>query len=146
QHMDGAASATTNATIWEAAGNVAVSAAALGNGGTAIATDDSTIDVQSTQLSHGDASAEVRFRGAYSANTATSASASGNTAAISLDDSGLRLFSEQESTGSTRASIEADHGGAGQAVSGAIASANNMSDGARDGLRSEEHTSELQSR
>ena len=129
QHMDGDASATADATVWDAEGNVATASAAVGNGQTAVVTD-SNADIQSTQLAHGDAHAETAFRGAYSANASTSATASGNVSAVSAAYSELRLRSEQESTGSISATINADHGVvADTVVSGAVASANNISVG-----------------
>lgn len=129
QHMDGNTSASADATVWDAEGNVAAASAAVGNGSTAsLRNSDANID--STQLAHGDATVETVFTGAYSANASSSASASGNVSAVSADHSELRLFSDQESTGSVSAAVHADHGVvADTVVSAAIASANNVSAG-----------------
>jgi hypothetical protein len=129
QHMDGDTTARTDATVWNAGGTVAVTSAAVGNGGTA-ELRGSNVDINSTQLAHGDANASVNFTGGNAGHAATSASASGNVAAVSAQDSEVRFISNQESTGSTSAVIEADHGAVGgQVVSGAIASANNLTVG-----------------
>lgn len=129
QHMDGDTSAAADAVIWTASGNVAITSAAVANGGTA-SVSNSDVAITSAQMSHGDASATTRFTGASAANAGTSASASGNVGAVSAQNSEVRLLSEQESTGSISASVEADHCCvSGQAVSGAIASANNLSVG-----------------
>ena len=129
QHMDGAANANADATVWHAEGNVAITSAAVGNGTTAT-TENGDLDFSSGQASHNDASATVTFRGAESVNGATSASASGNVAAVSADHGQARAIVVQESTGNVSAVSEADHGVvAHQAVSAAIASANNLSVG-----------------
>ncbi|MGD9968792.1 MAG: holdfast anchor protein HfaD [Hyphomonadaceae bacterium] len=129
QHMDGDTSAAADATVRTATGNIAVTTAAVSNGGTAeIEGGSSRIDAG--QIAHGDASAATNFAGAASANTGLSASASSNTAAVSLENANLRLLLDQESTGSLNAEISGDIGvAAGQAVSGAIASANNLTVG-----------------
>ena len=129
QHMDGDATATADATVWHANGNVAASSAAVGNGGTA-ELSNSDVEIDSTQLAHGDSRAVTRFTGGDAENAATSASASGNVAAVSAEYSALRVLADQESTRSVSALVEADHCCiAGQVASGAIASANNMSIG-----------------
>lgn len=129
QHMDGDTSAEANATIWTATGNVAITSAAVSNGGTATIADGSS-DIDAQQLGHGDANATVTLRNGYSLNAATSASASNNTAAVSAQDAALRLLMNQESVGSVNASTEMDVDIVeDQAVSGAIASANNLSVG-----------------
>lgn len=129
QHMDGDANAHTEATVWNAGGTVAVTSAAVGNGGTADLRN-SNVEINSTQLAHGDANASVSFTGGNAMDAATSASASGNVAAVSAENSEMRFISEQESTGSISATIEADHGIVGrQVVSGAVASANNLTVG-----------------
>ncbi len=129
QHMDGDANAHTEATVWNAGGTVAVTSAAVGNGGTADLRG-SNVEINSTQLAHGDANASVNFTGGNAQDAATSASASGNVAAVSAQDSEIRFISNQESTGSTSAIINADHGAVGgQVVSGAVASANNLTVG-----------------
>lgn len=129
QHMDGDTSAEANATIWTATGNVANTAAAVSNGGTATIADGSS-DIDAQQLGHGDANATVTLRNGYSLNAATSASASNNTAAVSAQNAELRLLMNQESVGSVNASTEMDVDIVeDQAVSGAIASANNLSVG-----------------
>jgi hypothetical protein len=129
QHMDGATSADANATVWTATGNVAITSAAVANGGTAVITNGSS-EIDAEQLGHGDANANVTLRSSYSYNAATSASASSNTAAVSAEDAELRLLMNQESTGSVNASAEMDADIVeDQAVSGAIASANNLSVG-----------------
>jgi len=129
QHMDGDTTATTEATVWDADSNVAVASAAVANGATGVVVD-SEVDVYSTQLAHGDASATTRFTGGDAENASTSASASGNVTALSAEYSDLRVIADQESTGSISANVEADHCCvAGQVVSGAVASANNMSIG-----------------
>ena len=129
QHMDGDTSAEANATIWAATGNVAITAAAVSNGGTATIADGSS-DIDAQQLGHGDANATVTLRNGYSLNAATSASASNNTAAVSAQNAELRLLMNQESVGSVNASTEMDVDIVeDQAVSGAIASANNLSVG-----------------
>lgn len=129
QHMDGDTSAEANATVWTATGNVAITSAAVSNGGTATIADGSS-DVDVEQLGHGDANATVTLRNGYSLNAATSASASNNTAAVSAQNAELRLLMNQESVGSVNASTEMDVDIVeDQAVSGAIASANNLSVG-----------------
>lgn len=129
QHMDGDTSAEANATIWTATGNVAITSAAVSNGGTATIADGSS-DIDAQQLGHGDANATVTLRNGYSLNAATSASASNNTAAVSVQNAELRLLMNQESVGSVNASTEMDVDIVeDQAVSGAIASANNLSVG-----------------
>jgi len=129
QHMDGDTSAEANATVWTATGNVAITSAAVSNGGTATIADGSS-DVDAEQLGHGDANATATLRNGYSLNAATSASASNNTAAVSAQNAELRLLMNQESVGSVNASTEMDADIVeDQAVSGAIASANNLSVG-----------------
>jgi len=129
QHMDGDTNADADATVWSAYGNVAITSAAVANGGTA-EVSNSTVDINSSQLAHGDANAATNFTGGYAGNAGTSASASGNVAAVSAQESEVRFLAEQESTGSISATVEADHGSvAYQVVSGAIASANNLTVG-----------------
>lgn len=129
QHMDGATSADANATVWTATGNVAITSAAVANGGTATIVNGSS-NIEAEQLGHGDADATVTLRNGYSYNAATSASASSNTAAVSAQDAELRLLMNQESTGNVNASAEMDADIVeDQAVSGVIASANNLSVG-----------------
>jgi len=129
QHMDGDTNAEADATVWSAHGNVAITSAAVANGGTA-EVSNSTVDINSSQLAHGDANATTNFTGGYASSAGTSASASGNVAAVSAQESEVRFIAEQESTGSVSANVEADHGiVAYQAVSGAIASANNLTVG-----------------
>jgi hypothetical protein len=129
QHMDGAANANADATVWHADGNVAITSAAVGNGTTAT-TENGDLDLWSGQASHNDANATTTFTGADSMNAGTSASASGNVAAVSADHGQARAIVLQESTGNVSAVSEADHGVvADQAVSAAIASANNLSVG-----------------
>ncbi len=65
---------------------------------------------------------------AMSGDAAASASASGNVAALSAENAHISATARQESTGAVTASTEADHWFVGgQAVSAAIASANNIS-------------------
>jgi hypothetical protein len=129
QHMDGDTSATANATVWTASGNIAITSAAVSNGGTAEITNGES-EIEAEQLAHGDATAATNFTGAHAANTGLSASASNNTAAVSTQNAELRLLMDQESTGSVSADVSADMGVVDdQAVSGAIASANNLSVG-----------------
>jgi hypothetical protein len=129
QHMDGDTNAGANATVWTATGNVAITSAAVANGATTtIANGSSGIDAE--QLGHGDANAAVTLRNGYSYNAAVSASASSNTAAVSAENAELRLLMTQESTGNVNASAEMDADIVeDQAVSGVIASANNLSVG-----------------
>lgn len=127
QHMDGDTSADANATVWTAEGNVAITSAAVANGGTAVISGGSST-IEAEQLGHGDASANTTLRNGYSYNAAISASASSNTAAVSTENAELRLLMDQESTGAVAAAAEADVDIVeDQAVSGAIASANNLS-------------------
>jgi hypothetical protein len=129
QHMDGSAVALTDATVWDANGNIVATSAAVANGATADMRG-ATADIVTSQLAHGDASANTALVGGYALNGASSASASGNVGGLSTDHSDLRLLSDQEATGSVAASINADHDVvADQAVAGAIASANNLSVG-----------------
>lgn len=129
QHMDGDTSAEANATVWTATGNVAITSAAVSNGGTANVSGGSS-DIDAEQLGHGDANATVTLRNGYSLNAATSSSASNNTAAVSAQNAELRLVMNQQSAGSVNASTEMDADIVeDQAVSGAIASANNLSVG-----------------
>jgi hypothetical protein len=129
QHMDGDANATTDATVWHADGTVAVNATALGNGVTSNAVNGDQ-DLRSEQLAHGDANADARFTGGDAGDAATSATASGNVAAVSQQYGQARVIADQESTGSISASVEADHCCvAGQAVAAGLASANNLTIG-----------------
>ncbi len=129
QHMDGETTANADATVWTATGNVAITTAAVSNGGTATITNGaSTINAE--QLGHADANASTYLRNGYASNAATSASASNNTAAVSAQNAEVRVLMDQQSTGSVNASAEMDAGIVeGQAVSGTIASANNLSIG-----------------
>ncbi|GAN00003.1 phage tail fiber protein [alpha proteobacterium U9-1i] len=127
QHMDGNASATADVVAWNSAGVVTVASAAVANGATATA-QGGEISVSSNQLAHGDSSAATRLTSGTSAHASSSAAASGNVAALSAENADIRAVANQESTGRTSATSEADHccvGG--QAVSAAIASANNIS-------------------
>lgn len=127
QHMDGDANATADAVVWNADGVVTVTSAAIANGATAVARDGG-IEIDSTQFAHGDANATTRLVTGNSSDAASSASASGNVAALSAENANIRAFARQESTGSVTATTEADHCCVGaQAVSAAIASANNIS-------------------
>lgn len=129
QHMDGATNADANATVWTATGNVAITSAAVSNGGVA-AINGGSSDIDAEQTGHGDANATVTLRNGYSYNAATSASASTNTAAVSAQNAELRMLMNQESSGSVNASAQMDADIVeDQAVSGAIASANNLSIG-----------------
>lgn len=129
QHMDGDTTAEANATVWTATGNVAITSAAVSNGGTAVI-EDGSVEIDAEQLGHGDANATTTLRSGYANNAATSASASNNTAAVSAGNAELRLLMNQESVGSVNASSEVDADIVeDQAVSGAIASANNLSVG-----------------
>jgi len=128
QHMDGDATAHTEADIGAAYGTVNLTSAAIANGATADLSD-SNVEINSSQLAHGDASASVNHLGGVAGAAATSASASGNVTSISAQNSELRLLSEQESTGSISAAVTSDQYISGQAISGAIASANNFTVG-----------------
>ncbi len=129
QHMDGDTSASVDATVWHARGAIALNATALGNGGTSEAYGVNQ-DIRSEQLAHGDVDAAVRFTGSNAGDAGTSATASGNTGAISQEYGQTRFVGAQDSAGSISASVEADHCCvSGQVVSGAIASANNLSFG-----------------
>jgi hypothetical protein len=129
QHMNGETTAQANATVWTATGNVAITSAAVSNGGTATIVNGSS-EIDAEQLGHGDANATVTLRNGYSYNAATSAAASNNTAAVSAENAEVRLLMNQESTGSVNASAEMDADIVeDQAVSAAIASANNLSVG-----------------
>jgi hypothetical protein len=129
QHMDGDANATANATVWNASGAVAITSAAVSNGGTAT-TENGDVDVTASQLAHGDANVTTNFIGGYAGDAGTSASASNNVAAVSAVNGGARLILDQEGTGSVSATVDADHDFvAGQAVSGSIAGANNLTMG-----------------
>lgn len=129
QHMDGDASATADAIVWDAEGNIAVSSAAVGNGATAALTN-SDVEISSAQRANGDAHAATTFTGGYAANAGASASSSGNVGAISVENTTLRMFSDQRSDGAISATVDAEHCCvAGQVVSGAVASANNLSVG-----------------
>lgn len=129
QHMDGDTTADANATVWTATGNVAITSAAVSNGGTAVIENGSS-EIDAEQLGHGDANANATLRSGYAYNAATSAAASNNTAAVSAGNAELRLLMNQESVGSVNASSEMDADIVeDQAVSGAIASANNLSVG-----------------
>jgi hypothetical protein len=129
QHMDGATSATTDATVWSASGNIAVTSAAVSNGGTA-AISNGASNIEAEQLGHGDANATATLTNGYAAHAGISASSSNNVAAVSAQNAELRLLMDQESTGSVSANSTTDLGVIeGQAVSGAIASANNLTVG-----------------
>jgi len=129
QHMDGDASASVDATVWHARGAIALNATAMANGGTSEAYGVDQ-DIRSEQLAHGNVDASVHFTGGDAGDAGTSATASGNTGAISQENGQTRFIGSQDSTGSISASVEADHCCvAGQVVSGAIASANNLSFG-----------------
>lgn len=129
QHMDGKTNASANATVWDASGAIAITSAAVANGATA-AVEDGEVDVQTNQAAHADATAATTFTGGYAGDAGTSASASGNVVAVSATNGQARVVGTQESTGAIRATTEAEHCCvAGQVVSGAIASANNLSVG-----------------
>lgn len=129
QHMDGTTTATADATVWTATGTVAITTAAVSNGSTATTTNGAST-VNAEQLSHGGANASTYLRSGYAYNAATSASASNNTAAVSAQNAEIRVLMDQQSTGSVNAAAEMDAGIVeDQAVSGAIASANNLSIG-----------------
>ncbi len=129
QHMDGDTTAEADATVWTASGNVAITSAAVANGGTAIITGGSS-EIDAEQLGHGDTNASTALRNGYSVNAATSASASNNTAAVSAQNAEVRVLMDQESVGSVSAQSELDADIVeDQAVSGAIANANNLSIG-----------------
>ncbi|MGQ0532909.1 MAG: holdfast anchor protein HfaD [Caulobacteraceae bacterium] len=129
QHMDGDTSATADATVWGASGSVAITSAAVSNGGTVTITDNA-VEIEAEQLAHGDAAASAMLTNGYASNAAVSASASNNTAAASAENAGVRLLTDQDSTGSVSADVSADLGVVeDQAVSGTIASANNLSVG-----------------
>lgn len=127
QVMDGDTSATARAKVSDAHGNVAISSAAVANGGTAQLRGGS-VTIDSLTVANGDTEALTVFMGGHAANAATSASAAGNVAAVSTEYTDAELLIAQESNGSTSAAVEAEHGHVdGQVVSGAIASANNLS-------------------
>lgn len=127
QHMDGATSASADVTAWYVEGAVAVTTAAVANGATGEIANGSA-DINSTQLAHGDASASTTTTTGNAGDVGASASASGNVAALSAEYADVRLISTQESTGAVSANVESDNCCvAGQVVSGAIASSNNMS-------------------
>lgn len=128
QHMDGDTTAHTDAEIGAAYGTVNVTAAVVANGATGVLTD-SNVELNSTQLSHGDAAATVNHLGGFAGTGASSASAAGNVTSISAENSELRLISNQESTGSVIADVASDQYITGIAISGAVASANNFSVG-----------------
>lgn len=129
QHMDGETTAETSATVWTAEGNVAITSAAVANGGTAVISGGSS-NIEARQLGHGNANATATLRNGYAYNSAVSASASANTAAVSAENAEVRVVMDQEATGSVNASTEMDADIVeDQAVSGAIASANNLSIG-----------------
>jgi hypothetical protein len=129
QHMDGDTTSTTDATVWDADGNVVAASASVANGATAVLSN-SEVDIDSLQRAHGDSTATTTFTGGDAENAATSASASSNVLSLSAEYSELRVLADQESTGSVTANVEADHCCiAGQVVSGAVASANNLTIG-----------------
>lgn len=126
QHADGDVSATNTAAIGSAGGVVVITSAAVANGVTS-ATENGGMVVRSTQLSHANQSATVVNDTGYVGDAASSASASGNVAALSADNGDISAVLTQESTGSLLASTEADHWGSdGQVVADAISSANNI--------------------
>ncbi len=127
QHMDGDTTAVATSDIDSADGNTVTSSAAVANGATA-ELRGSTVTIDALTLAHGDTTAITNATGDYAVNAATSASAAGNVAAVSTEYSDAELLIAQESTGSTIAAVNADHGHVDeQVVSGAIASANNLS-------------------
>jgi len=127
QHNDGDTTAEADVTAWTVHGNIAVTAAAVANGGTVVA-GEGDVEIDSTQLSHGNSTASVRFRGGHAHNAGTSASAAGNVGTLVAENGEIRLRGTQEATGSYTANVEADHDEVtGQVVSGAVSSANNMS-------------------
>lgn len=127
QHNDGDTNADADVTAWTVHGNIAVTSAAVANGGTVVA-GNGDVEIDATQLSHGNTSANVRFRGGHAHNAGTSASAAGNVGAVSMQNGQLRALTTQEATGAYTANVEADHDQVlGQVVSGAVASANNLS-------------------
>ena len=127
QHADGDVTATNTASIGSAGGVVVVTSAAVANGVTS-ATQNGGMDVRSTQLSHANQTASVVNDTGYVGHSASSASASGNVAALSAANGDISAALTQESAGSLLASTEADHWGSdGQVVADAIASANNIS-------------------
>ncbi|MGE0741871.1 MAG: holdfast anchor protein HfaD [Hyphomonadaceae bacterium] len=129
QHMDGDTNATASATVWSASGAVVTTSAAIGNGGT-VTSANGDLDLTSSQLAHGDANATTTVVGGDARDAASSASASGNVGAVSIENAQARIVADQDSTGDTIAVVEADHCCvAYQATAGAIASANNMTVG-----------------
>lgn len=127
RHMDGDTNASTDATVWDATGTVAVTSAAVANGGTAVA-GGGDVEVDTEQLAHGDAAATTTLRGGYANDAAASASASGNVAAMSMQDGEVRFIGAQESTGDISANVEVDQDGvSGVVISGAVSSSNNLS-------------------
>lgn len=123
QHADGAVDAKTTTSIGSAGYGVTAASAAIANGLTA----QGGLELRSTQLSHADAVATTVNDTGYVGYGASSASASGNVAALSAENADISATLTQESTGTTFAHTIGDHWGSdGQVVADAIASANNI--------------------
>lgn len=129
QRMEGDAEADTDATVWHATGTVAVTAAAVANAGTSTSTDGD-VDINSVQSARGNVTANATLTTGDAGDAATSASAAHNVGAITGENGQIRAILAQESNGTISAATESDGCCvAGQSVSGAIASANNVTIG-----------------
>ncbi len=126
QRMEGDAGARASATI-QGAADVAITSAAVANGATVMATDGN-IDADITQFGHGAANAETNVNAGNVNSSGASSSASVNTTALAAENGDIRGNITQDSSGSVSATTNSAHRTvAGQAVAGAVASANNVS-------------------
>lgn len=128
QQMDGETSASADATVWEADGNVAITSAAVANGATA-ASNNANLSMDSHQVATNNVAATSSFLGDTAWGAGVSAAAAANTTAVSTENGEVRLRGTQDSSGSVTAETHADLCCVGTAVSGAVASANNITAG-----------------
>lgn len=127
QRAEGAVNAEANTEVGAAGGVVNTSSFATQNGITGTTTANDT-DVLATQWAREGANATTTVSTGYVGHGAASASASGNVAAMSAENGDVIADFWQDSTGSIRATTNAEHTYVGgQAVADAIASANNLS-------------------
>lgn len=127
QYSEGSATAAADATVWRAWGDVAVGAAATGNGVVG-AVENGALNVEGWQIQHGDTAASARVRTGTTWSGATSASAGANVTDVSAYNGDLRLVTGQTNTGSVSANVEADHCCVSTDIeAGAVASANSAS-------------------
>jgi len=128
QQMDGETSASADASVWEADGNVAITSAAIANGATA-SSSGGNLSVDSRQTATNNVTATASYSGDTAWSAGVSAAAGANTNATSAEYGEVRLRGTQDSTGAVVAETHADLCCTSVVVSGAVASANNVTAG-----------------